>query len=188
MPEPPDPTREQVTEQMEGNQEAAEVALAAADELAAIQEENERLRTEVAGLQDQLLRRAADFQNYRRRTDQELGEARERGRGEVVTELLDVLDDLQRTLEAAREAAHPADPLLQGVELVVRKFEEALARFGVVPIEAVGQPFDPHLHDALMQQPSPGPEAPSGTVLAEVQRGYRLGERVLRHARVIVAQ
>jgi molecular chaperone GrpE len=188
-------TREEVTDQMDGNGDAAGVAVAAVDELAAHAEEAERLRAEAKELQDQLLRRAAEFQNYRRRTEAELGQAAARGREEVVAALLDVYDDLRRSIDAAaraaqqEEAAGPAfDALRQGVELVYRKFGDALSRLGVEAIPAVGQPFDEHLHEAMLQQPAPGPETAPGTVLAEVQPGYRMGERVLRHARVIVAR
>ncbi|HLA63673.1 MAG TPA: nucleotide exchange factor GrpE [Rhodothermales bacterium] len=201
MPNPPDDARQardEVAQQMQGDT-AADVAVAAVDEIAAHAEEAERLRAEVKDLQDQLLRRAAEFQNYRRRTEGELGQAASRGREEVVGMLLDVYDDLRRSIDAASRAAAqevgagegssgPAfDALRQGVELVYRKFGDALMRLGVEAIEAVGHPFDEHLHEAIMQQPSTGPDAPAGTVLAEIQPGYRMGDRVLRHARVIVA-
>ena len=149
-------------------------------------------RTQVKELEDQLLRRVAEFQNYRRRTEAELGQAAERGRGEVIAQMLDVLDDLHRSLGAAEEAeageqGGPAYQALKtGVDLVAKKFEDALGAFGVVLIEAVGQPFDEAVHEALMQQDAPDTEA--GTVVGEIQRGYRLGDRVLRHARVIVAR
>ena len=151
----------------------------------------EQAREQVKELEDQLLRRAAEFQNYRRRTEAEFGRAAERGRAEVVMPLLDVLDDLRRSLDAAEkaEAAEQGSPayeaLKTGVDLVYKKFEDTLAAFGVAAIEAVGQPFDEELHDAMMQQESP--DAEPGTVVGEIQKGYRMGERVLRHARVIVA-
>lgn len=201
MPNTPDDARQardEVAQQMQGDA-AADVAVAAVDEIAAHAEEAERLRAEVKDLQDQLLRRAAEFQNYRRRTEGELGQAASRGREEVVGMLLDVYDDLRRSIDAAARAAGqesgagegssgPAfDALRQGVELVYRKFGDALMRLGVETIGAVGHPFDEHVHEAIMQQPSTGPDAPAGTVLAEIQPGYRMGDRVLRHARVIVA-
>lgn len=162
--------------------------------------ETERLRAELKEAQDLALRRAAEFQNYRRRTEAELGQARGRGQEEVVGALLDVYDDLRRSIDAAARAvgqegaagegtSGPAfDALRQGVELVYRKFSDALSRQGVEPVPAAGQPFDEALHEAVLQQPAPDPATPSGTVLAEVQPGYRMGERVLRHAKVIVAR
>lgn len=153
----------------------------------------EGLRAEADELRDQLLRRAAEFQNYRRRTEADRAEAERQGRTAVLTPALEVYDDLRRSLDAARRVAHqdtgPAsfDALSQGVELVYRKFEGILERLGVAAIETSGVPFNVDEHEAVLQQPAPGGE-PSGTVLAEVQPGYRLGDRVLRHARVIVAQ
>ena len=155
--------------------------------------ETERLREEVQTLQDKLLRQAAEYQNYRRRSEGDRAEAVRMGRQGVLIPLLDVFDDLGRSLEAARRAAEQdasapaADALAEGVELVYKKFEDALGKLGVVPIEAVGKPFDENEHEAMMQQPAPD-DAESGTVLAEIQPGYRLGDRVLRHARVIVAE
>lgn len=186
-------TRDEVTGAMEGNSEAADVALGAVDELAELSSELDRHRARVQELEDQLLRRAAEFQNYRRRTSRELGEAAARGRGEVFLAMIDVLDDLRRSKEAAEQAAEQEEqsgPLFEtlkdGVDLVYRKFVDTLRSFGVEPIEAVGEPFDEEQHEALMQQEVEG--AASGTVLAEIQKGYRMGDRVLRHARVVVAQ
>ena len=151
------------------------------------------LQAENDDLRDQLLRRAAEFQNYRRRTESDRATADQQTRAAVLLPLLDVYDDLRRSLDAARRVAHqdtatPAfDALSQGVELVYRKFESLLEGFGVTPIETSGEAFDEALHEAVMQQPAPDGEA-TGTVLAEVQPGYRIGDRVIRHARVIVAQ
>jgi molecular chaperone GrpE len=162
---------------------------------AAVDADAERLAAEVKSLQDQLLRRAAEFQNYRRRTESELAVARTQGRGEAVETMLDVYDDLKRSLDAAEVAAQDDesagvafDALLQGVELVFRKFTDALGALGVEKIAAVGEPFDETLHEAMLQQPADGDGVASGTVIAELQPGYRMGDRVLRHARVVVAQ
>ena len=155
--------------------------------------ETDRLRAEADGLQDQLLRRAAEFQNYRRRTESDRAEAETQGRVAAIVPLLDVYDDLRRSLDAARRVAHQDagsaafEALAQGVDLFDRKFEGVLARLGVEPIEAAGKPFSVDEHEAVLQQPAPNGE-PSGTVLADVQPGYRMGARVLRHACVIVAQ
>lgn len=172
----------------------ADLAVNAVDELADQAAELERLRADVAALNEQLLRRAAEFQNYRRRSEAQRADDAHAARAATLAPLLEVFDDLRRSLDAARraEAADAAEgtpafeALNQGVELVYRKFETALAGLGVARIEAEGQPFNEAEHEAVMQQPAPDGEA-AGTVLAEVQPGYRLGERVLRHARVIVA-
>ena len=152
------------------------------------------LRAEVDALQGKLLRQAAEYQNYRRRSEGDRAEAVRAGRRDVLLPFLDVYDDLRRSLDAAQKAAAggageggaATGALVEGVELVTQKFQDALARVGVEPIEAVGRPFSEDEHEAMMQQPSD--DAASGTVLAEVQPGYRLGDRVLRHARVVVAE
>lgn len=189
-------TRDHVKQQMymEGNASAADVAIAAVDELAELSVSVEELQKEVSDLQEQVLRRAAEFQNYRRRTESDLGQSARRGREEVILAMLDVFDDMRRSLGAAGQAVQVEstgsafDALNDGVQLVFRKFADALVSFGVEPLDTVGQPFDEELHEALMQQPAPNPETPSGTVLAEIQPGYRMGDRILRHAGVVVAE
>ena len=129
-----------------------------------------------------LKRVAADFENYRKRVahDQEGLVARAHER--LVKELLPVLDDLERALEAA--AQHEEAKLEEGVRLVHRELVDALAREGLVEVETDGQ-FDPHVHEALLSQPS---EQEDGSVMEVLQKGYRLGDRVLRPARVVVSQ
>ena len=148
---------------------------------------------ELGPLQDRLLRLTAEYDNYRRRSVTDREEAVRQGRRGVLIPVLDVYDDLRRSLDAARRAAKqdatsPSfDALSQGVELVFQKFGDALEKAGVTEIDAVGKPFSEDEHEAMMQQPAPD-GTDSGTVLAEIQPGYRLGDRVLRHARVIVAE
>jgi molecular chaperone GrpE len=128
-----------------------------------------------------LQRVAADFDNYRKRTlrDQESLVARAHER--LVKELLPVLDDLERALAAAAE--HEEIKLEEGVRLVHGELSQVLAKEGLVPVETDGQ-FDPHEHEALLTQPS---EADEGAILEVIQKGYRLGDRVLRPARVVVS-
>ena len=128
-----------------------------------------------------LKRVAAEFENYRKRVlrDQESLVARAHERR--VKELLPVLDDLERALAAAEE--HEEATLEEGVRLVYRELADALAREGLAEIETNGV-FDPHVHEALLSQPS---DQDVGSVLEVVQKGYRLGDRVLRPARVVVA-
>ena len=129
-----------------------------------------------------LKRVAAEFENYRKRVlrDQESLVARAHER--LVKELLPVLDDLERALAAAEE--HQEAKLEEGVRLVHRELAAALEREGLAEIETNGV-FDPHVHEALLSQPSS--DQAEGTVLEVVQKGYRLGDRVLRPARVVVA-
>jgi len=148
------------------------------DRLRAAADEAEAKRVEY--LHD-LKRLAADFENYRKRVarDQEALVARAHER--LVKDLLPVLDDLERALVAATE--HEEVKLEEGVRLVHRELESVLAREGLGEIETDGR-FDPHVHEALLAQPSDREE---GSVIEVVQKGYRLGDRVLRPARVVVA-
>jgi molecular chaperone GrpE len=128
-----------------------------------------------------LQRVAADFDNYRKRTarDQEALVARAHER--LVKELLPVLDDLERALDAAAE--HEEAKLEEGVRLVHRELSHVLQKEGLVAVETDGQ-FDPHEHEALLTQPS---DAEEGAILEVIQKGYRLGDRILRPARVVVS-
>ena len=128
-----------------------------------------------------LKRVAAEFENYRKRTARDQADFAERANERLVKELLPVLDDLARALQAAEK--HEEAKLEEGVRLVHRQLAELLRREGLAEIETDGK-FDPHVHEALLSQPS---EAPEGSVIDVVQKGYRLGERVLRPARVVVA-
>jgi len=130
---------------------------------------------------DRLLRLAADFDNYKKRAARERQEYVTHANERLVTELLPILDDLERALSAAEE--HQEAQLEEGVRLVHRSLAGLLERQGVTPIATDGQ-FDPHVHEALLSQPS---EAEEGTVIDVVQKGYRLGDRVVRPARVVVA-
>jgi len=129
-----------------------------------------------------LKRIAADFENYRRRAARDQESLVARAHERLVKELLPVLDDLERALEAAAE--HEEAKLEDGVRLVHRELSQALAKEGLVEIETNGR-FDPHVHEALLSQPS---EADEGTVVEVIQKGYRLGDRVLRPARVVISQ
>ena len=129
-----------------------------------------------------LKRVAADFENYRKRVARDREGLVARAHERLVKELLPVLDDLERALEAA--AQHEEAKLEEGVRLVHRELVEALSREGLVEVETDGQ-FDPHVHEALLSQPS---EQEDGSVMGVLQKGYRLGDRVLRPARVVVSQ
>jgi len=155
-------------------QGAGASAPAAEDELAsAVRERDEYL--------DRLQRLKAEFDNYRKRAARDLESFAARANEQLVKELLPIVDDLERALDAAAEQTEAR--LEEGVRLVHRSLFELLRKHGLEEIEAEGR-FDPHVHEALLAQPS---EADEGTVIEVVQRGYRLGDRVLRPARVVVA-
>jgi molecular chaperone GrpE len=128
-----------------------------------------------------LKRLAAEFENYKKRTAREQTALSARASERLVKELLPIVDDLERALEAAEE--HEEAKLEEGVRLVHRQLASALEREGLAEIETNGK-FDPHVHEALLSQPS---EADEGSVIEVLQKGYRLGDRVLRPARVVVA-
>jgi molecular chaperone GrpE len=140
-------------------------------------------------------RTKADFENYRKRAIREAAAAQDRGIAKLATELLPAVDNLDRALEAAEAAAatdgstdagNGGSPLVSGIKLVHADVIAALARVGIEPFSPNGEQFDPQHHEAIAQQPVEG--AASGTVVEVYQRGYRLGENVLRPARVVVAQ
>jgi molecular chaperone GrpE len=134
------------------------------------------------------LRLAADFDNYRKRVAREQVELTRRANERILNELLPVLDDLERALAAAAEHDHTPEgeaKLEEGVRLVHRSLLGLVERHGLSEIETEGA-FDPHVHEALLAQPGEGAE--EGSVLQVLQKGYRLGDKVLRPARVIVAE
>ena len=141
-------------------------------------EQTEQERDELV---DTLQRLQAEFANYKKRTTREYEALSARANERLVNALLPVLDDLARALEAAE--AHEEAKLEEGVRLVHRQLAETLAKEGLAEIETEGQ-FDPHVHEALLSQPS---EADEGAILEVIQKGYRLGDRVLRPARVVVS-
>lgn len=162
-----------------------------AQRIEALTEKVEALEEERDELNDKVLRKAAEFENFRRRMDREKKRRHEAGMVEVIEPILEVLDDFERSLDAAEELEDNQDPasayesLKGGVEMVFRKFRDTLENLGVEPIEAEGKPFDESVHEAMMRQPSE--EAEPGTVLQEIRTGYRMGERVIRYSRVVVA-
>lgn len=133
---------------------------------------------------DRYLRAAADLENFRKRQRRELDDARFESKGKVLKEMLPVVDNLERAIEHATAQAGN-NPIVEGVQLVLRQFMSAFERLEVTPIEAGGQPFDPNLHEAISQAES---DQPPGTVVQVLQRGYRSGDRLLRPALVVVAK
>ena len=162
--------------------EAAETG--AGEPAAAAETPLEALQRERDDLQDRLLRKTAEFDNYRKRVDKERRELGEWAAADVLTDVLSVLDDFDRAL--AVDAPPEAAPYRTGVELIHRQLGELLRKRGVVPIDTQGADFDPHQHQAVAYEESPG--AREGEIVGEVRRGYRLGDRLLRPALVRVAK
>jgi len=161
------------------------------DTVEALREEVESLRQERDELNDQLLRKAAELDNFRKRMAEEKRRRHASGKLEAVRPILEVLDDFERSLDAASDLDVDNDPeaayesLKSGVEMVHRKFVDVLEGLDVEPIEAEGEPFDETYHEAMMRQPAEDVEP--GTVVQEIRTGYVMNDRVIRHSRVIVA-
>lgn len=142
-----------------------------------------KLSDERSDLYDKLLRKQAEFENFRKRGEREMQEAYVRARADLLTDLLPVLDNFDLAVQHA-DTTNP-DAVREGVHLIHKQLFDSLFRLGLEPIEADGQPFDPELHEAVATEPTD--EVPDHTVLVVLQRGYRLGDRMLRPARVKVA-
>lgn len=145
--------------------------------------EVEKLKSEKALYLDRLARLQAEFENFRKRSQREQQDFREYALTDTLKQLLPILDSLDR---AAKTEGVSSEDLRSGVELIDRQFHDVLARLGVEPIAAQGRPFDPSLHQAI--QTVETDEVPDNHVIDELQRGYRLRDRVLRAAMVRVAQ
>jgi molecular chaperone GrpE len=144
----------------------------------------ERLSAESEQLEDKYLRAVADLENFRRRSREEHSEAVRAAEASFVRAFLPIVDNFERALEAAGSAPD-AQSVVQGVQLIHKQFSEILSKRGVKRIEAVGKPFDPHLHEAVGYRPTE--DHPEGIVIEELERGYRMGKQVLRPSRVIVS-
>lgn len=148
--------------------------------------ETERdLEAELTEAKDRWLRARAELENVRRRARLDVEEAREYGTGDVLLQMLPVLDALQRGIAALPEGDE--DPVIEGLRLTEQQFTSTLERLGVIAVAAeLGTPMDPECHRALLEQPTD--EHPPGTIVAEISRGYRLRDRLLREAEVVVAR
>lgn len=150
----------------------------ATDPLALMKDERDKLK-------DQLLRVAADFDNYRKRARKDVEEAERRAKEDVMREVLPVIDNLERAVQAANSTTEVSS-IVDGIKMVLRLFEDQANRIGLVRVVAVGERFDPALHDAIQQVETD--EHPPGTVMTEIVPGYRLGEKLVRPAMVVVAR
>lgn len=132
---------------------------------------------------ERLLRTAAEFENFKKRSQKEKEDASKFGTERLLKDFLPVMDNLERALDHAEQ--HDLGQVIEGVKLVQKLFENTLAKHGVVGFSAVGKPFDPALHEALMQQES---DEPPGTVVSEMAKGYKLHDRLVRPAAVVVSK
>lgn len=160
--------------------ESAGAAGVAGDE--ALQQEIANMQQEISRFKELYLRKLADFDNYRKRQEREMGEFRRYAKAELMRDCLPVLDNLERALAAP---GGDGSGLREGVELVLRQFKEVLGRHGLTEVDPIDQPFDPTQHEAISRNETPGVSEP--TVVQVLQKGYVLGERLIRPALVIVA-
>ncbi len=170
-----------MTEQNTENEQQSETT---APETAPQKSELETANETIASLKDQLLRKAAEFENFKRRSEQNQMTFAKYASENVILGLLPVVDDLTRSLKSGKEKLEN-DPFYKGVELIVNKFTKLLESQGVKPIESVGKEFNVDFHDVMMQMPR-ADKAPN-TIIEEIEKGYYLYDKVIRHAKVIVA-
>ena len=149
------------------------------------QTELKKVKEENIQFKDQLLRKAAEFDNYRKRTERDFLDRIQNSNQRLITDLLPVLDDFERSIDHAKDIEN-SDVLIEGFELVYKKMSSILEKEGLKHIKAVGQEFDPDQHDALMQMDSDSHE--SGTIIEEHLKGYHLNDKVIRHSQVLVAK
>jgi molecular chaperone GrpE len=154
-----------------------------AAKLAALEARVATLTQEKKDLWEKFVRSAADLENFRKRSRRDLEDARHEAKTRVLKEMLPVVDNLERAVQ--HSGGSDASAVLEGVKLVLRQFTHAFERTDVKDVEAEGKPFDPNLHEAIGQQES---DQPPGTVVSVLQRGYKLGDKLLRPALVVVAK
>ena len=150
----------------------------------ALQTRLEETQKALDGCRDQLLRKAAEFENYKRRSETEFAAIIKNANEYLLASLLPVVDDFVRSTRSARDSKD-TEAIVAGIEMIHNKMMKILEKQGLVPFESVGKPFDVEYHDALMQVPRE--DVPPSTVVEEVERGYMLNDKVLRHAKVVVS-
>ena len=177
--------QQQNLEPEEEAEESSESDAPRQDPIAQLQTQIDGLTAERAALYDKLMRRQAEFENYRKRVERERGELYQHGRDDVLLQFLPVVDNFERALSSLESSEGDAEALRHGVELIHKQFKDALSKFGLEAVEAVGQTFDPHVHEAVTTEATD--KHKENTVIQEFQRGYRIGDRLLRPAKVKVA-
>lgn len=151
----------------------------------ALQQEMEQLQAELAEARDKILRAQADLENYRKRARKELEEERRYANVPLLLDLLEVVDNIDRAMEAGEKAGETG-ALLEGIRMVRQQLTNVLEKYHCKPIKADGETFDPHLHSAMTTMPSA--DHPPNTVLQVVQEGYQVHDRVIRPSQVIVSK
>ncbi len=186
---------EKDSDELKNKEESGEETITPVDEeLVKLQTELELKEAQIAGLKseleetkNQLLRKVAEFENMRKRVAKERLQLFDTAKIEALKEFLPINDDLKRSLQAS-ESAEIGETFLEGVKMVAGKFSDVLEKYGVSAIDEVNIPFNVELHDALMKQKAPEDNVESNTVLQVLEPGYKLNDKVIRHAKVIVSE
>ena len=181
--EPQKETAESCEQEAAASQQEAESQEAAAEPEADGLAELEAARAEAAANYDRYVRAVAELDNYRKRTVRLRAEARDETLRDVLLQVAPILDNLRRALH---QETQEAELLKQGVELICGQFNDVLKGYGLAEIESVGQPFDPEVHEALAEVPDD--EHAPGTIIEEMEKGYKLNDKVVRYARVVVSR
>ena len=150
-----------------------------------LQTEIEKVRSEAQANYERFLRTAAELDNFRKRKEREVNDLRKYANQNLLRELLNVVDNLERAIGTSRDP-ESKDGLIEGVDMTLKELLKIIEKSGVTPIEAVNQPFDPNLHEAVMQEENA--EVSENTVIRELQRGYLIHDRLLRPAMVVVSR
>jgi molecular chaperone GrpE len=149
--------------------------------------ELEAARAEATQNYDKLLRLSAEFENYKKRMQRQVEEYRKFANESLIKDLLSVVDNLERAMDASAQSQKESDQcMMQGLEMTLEEIRKVLKKYHVTPVEAMGKPFDPAFHEAVMQQPTD--DCPDNTVIQEMQKGYMLHDRLIRPAMVVVSR
>lgn len=185
-----DPEAEQIMDENVDHEQAPSEEIEEVDEQSQLIETMQKLvqaEAVIAHQKDEVLRVQAEMQNLRRRTEQDVEKAHKFGQERLSTELLAVMDNLERALQVSMDREDESvKPLLEGVELTLKSFVDCFRKFSIVQIDPLGEPFDPQLHQAMSMQENPNVEP--DTVTAVMQKGYTLHGRVIRPAMVMVSK
>lgn len=178
---------------IQSQQEVPEQTGAEQDEIVILKKKSEEFENTISQLKDQLLRKAAEFDNYKKRTENEFASMVKFASEDLIAALLPVLDDFHRSIKVSQSSAangntqdqNGSEAIRRGMELIYNKFMKILEGQGVKTFDSVGKTFDPFYHDALLQVPKS--DVPPHTIIEEVEKGYMLNDKVIRHAKVIVS-
>jgi molecular chaperone GrpE len=151
-----------------------------------LKEELKKTRKENKEYHDRLLRLSAEFENYKKRTAREMDNFRKYANDSLVRDLLPLKDNLERALELSETAEAGSEGITEGIRMMVTDMMKVLNKYGVQPVEALGKPFNPEYHEAVMQEETE--EAPENTVVKEFEKGYILHDRLVRPSKVVVAK